>query len=1227
MSGFYRLDEKGNLVNEETKKLSLTLEEIIVGEETPIPREERSAVTPTKPSEVIEKANVDIMETVINDDTDSPDIYEDLSGVAAEVEGATETTLKGRNKGRPNIQTRKVKEEDNRVSPKALMEDPELQKRRDDFLRMRFGEARIDTWDNSKRNQKFLNMMRFYHGGNTLDTANELMFMSTATDEERAQYKDGVELFESVSGTKGDLGDKVDMYWDYARSVVLDPVNYIGVGVAGKVAGVGAARIAAQKAGQLTTKQVMKSLEKDVAKGIITKEAARDAAERAGNKTWAAAMEKQIPEVMRDKMAKRIGIATVVDATTNVAVDAAFQKGMMKIGKQEDFNKIQSGVSAMIGVLGGGFEFARSMKAMGKEADIFTIKAKDPNTARKVLFDHTKEMAKNTRKWKTKVEEGKLVSSGDPENNFWMDFFYGDDSAGYKGFMHSLQAEGYFWEGPNDQFKNVTDWVSAIVEKTPPKEFKAFVKQFSKTYGLEVGKELNQQNLSQKQFSRLIGNSLASTMSDAGRNLGVMSRVAKDLGKPMADLTPEDMAKAAKKAAEPAEAGKIQKAKDFLGYAQEKYPEFLVSNPGTSAINVIGWAQRSGLQTASDVLNAGGHLVGGLIRNIAKGEAGDASFNGMKTANALYKANLLKLRNVMRPNDTAATYESFLRALPESTRDLATTMGGGVEKQKARYFTGLDDEIPGYQKVGNSVSDFARTISFVQAQDTITKGVEFMYAMEKGLQKHFGKSVQDIINSEADDIAPLLRSEEFQKVVADSVRHTQEAVFSRSARATKQKTARHVGTFIEELRSTPGLGVLVPFGRFFNNTVMMAHDFSPLAIATKGLKISGDDVGWDETVAKAMAGVGAAFSLSLLQEDNIKEGRPWNEFEDPNTGELLDITNMFPLSHIAAVGRMWAYARMSGQETGAEYLPKFGGMPDREWKEIMGVVGPGALTRNLERGAGKWTEVAQNILDNSTKMAAGEPGGFIDLIGGMGATMVGGYTRFLEPINMAAMMVRDSENAGFILDAKQDRTKAVSALKYMDQIPRALGWLDESEPKLKSSPTQGKAVKWPSKFGGKVPAGKQTALNQVMSYAGIPEWDVGLRSSHPKAANFINKVFLPVAEPAAAEFLKEHPNFADYDLETRKSKVSDLMEGLRKQVVEFSLNNPDTQQIAKIFDMTKTVSVKVYEDILKAKEVPGLEEYQTLDDLPYSDLLKLEEYLKFRKERVPELQQREFGNK
>ena len=112
-------------------------------------------------------------------------------------------------------------------------------------------------------------------------------------------------------------------------------------------------------------------------------------------------------------------------------------------------------------------------------------------------------------------------------------------------------------------------------------------------------------------------------------------------------------------------------------------------------------------------------------------------------------------------------------------------------------------------------------ITGVRIQDTFTKSQMFMNEMDKYLRLKKGTTLKEA----------LLSDEAFDEdIIQGALDTTLKSVFAKDYTTTEQpELVRQMAKLTETISNTPGFGTILPFGRFFNNVLATAYQWSPLA--------------------------------------------------------------------------------------------------------------------------------------------------------------------------------------------------------------------------------------------------------------------------------------------------------------------------------------------------------------------------------------------------------------
>jgi hypothetical protein len=284
----------------------------------------------------------------------------------------------------------------------------------------------------------------------------------------------------------------------------------------------------------------------------------------------------------------------------------------------------------------------------------------------------------------------------------------------------------------------------------------------------------------------------------------------------------------------------------------------LVTHPGTTALNAIGWKAATVNQSVSDMIR--GALYGGNA--VLKQLTGD-SVNAVKYKNLAVQMMDLQRQKVKNMVDPYGTYESvmdYLAVRPDAQRELFRYINGGIEVK------GILDEFemnPAMKpEKGNfqRFNEFFETIYGVKAQDFLRNTFSKKYGGQDGF-------IQNTAN------------------------------------------------LIEEVRNVPGVGALAPFGQFWNNSVAFMLDHSGISLLNKyTIKAGGKVISERDTLdlfTKSAVGWSAIGIGTYKQMDNLEEGLAWYEDRD-ETGSVRSYLYDYPRNVPMLVGRMGAHLVRDG---------------------------------------------------------------------------------------------------------------------------------------------------------------------------------------------------------------------------------------------------------------------------------------------------------------------------
>jgi hypothetical protein len=431
--------------------------------------------------------------------------------------------------------------------------------------------------------------------------------------------------------------------------------------------------------------------------------------------------------------------------------------------------------------------------------------------------------------------------------------------------------------------------------------------------------------------------------------------------------------------------GRILPSTKKVTEGQNQFIRSLVSHPSTSMLNVFGYTISSGMGSASDILQGAMMLSGGTVkRALGMKEAG---MSMQHIGKAIVAANVNRAKLLLDPDMTAAAYRSALEKNSGALEALHKVQAGGVDIDKTI------GDVMGQGPVGKVVDNYIDTIqglTFVKSQDILTKSQEYVFQMDKSLRITFGKSWNEFYTSP--DANKMMATKEFKMLEEGAVVKTLEHTFGKSYKGSG--VLGEVAGVIEDARNIPGLGMMVPFGRFFNNTIDFAAKNTPVGMAAKLFKKYPDKT-MAELTTNSLVTVGLVYSMMAGEDEARKQGLGLYDTVNEE-GEVESMQYDYPMSLFKAAARYFSY-RNAGEEVPAEIVAQIG-------TDFFG----GGLTRNLEQSGSA-------LVDGVALMLQGDMEQGLDTLkeggGSVLAQGIAGFTRALEPVDTLIGIAFDKDMA------------------------------------------------------------------------------------------------------------------------------------------------------------------------------------------------------------------------
>ena len=1133
----------------------------------------------------------------------------------------------------PTVDTQPSMMEIGDYSSNDIIENDELFNIAKDYMDTRFNVDDVRGYSREELVNKALNNMRGFSGGNTVRAVNELAFLNSLNpdDEDDLEKLNKVgkfyTMFEGMETLFGDTtaSEKLEILGDYTREAILDPANLIGLGVGKFLASGGtkvASRLAQKKAMQIYKKNLLKGKSKETAKKQADKmwaKVMRGAAKDEKNVAVQNKLKKESAKGMKALATKQglkeVAGVTLVDTVAGVGSALAYEDGLVRTTGREGNYLVAGGLGAIGSLAVGGGLGATSVLLSRKSGDL-ALPATDVAPVEKVrninrvtdsLLQHINKMG-GKDSWREKVNAGKNLAVGDYGDTFFEEMLLGNEDKGLIGLAEVMYEQGFTYT-PRYSGDKVSNFVADVIKEADPQDIKNFLTDFEEMTGItmytskEAGIDKKLRDFTPADFSK----AFAYWASKRGEGLGAISRLNRIItgerdvrNTTFSDFTQSmfDTGLAQKKSAEGSSLfrGKLKDVDLAFGAegikaGQNRIVRMLVSAPSTSYLNLVGWGAATAINSATDVgmglLFAGKGLGQKLLQNENAGES-------LRIAGAYLRANKQKIRNMLDPNMTYDAFKSISIKNPDAMRELVRVLPGGIEDiDKVLKQSGFnpDETIGG--AVSEKVVDFAQFISFVKMQDVFTKSQEFIYQLDKNLDITYGKSFSEFFKDP--NAARLMNEKKYKQAVARATYETQKAIFSLSYK--DDTTIGELAGFVENFRNTPGVGLLAPFGRFFNNTVAFSMDMTGISFIQKLASPASQTRSAKELGLRGAIGLG--FIGTMIQDEQIYREQGLGPFQriDPETGGIADEKFNFPTSHFKAGARILSYAA-EGKKP-----------PEGEVKQISDIIGINQLTRQLNQTVDGFGNSVNKVISGDISIIEGVANTF----GGIASQVVSGTTRFIDPYNaLVGLGIRRDKYKH--VDRKQGSKTINNALRYMDQfIAATVGDLQQE--------------KFSASIGDiRSDASKQLAYREVeltdtakiLNIIGRPNYLADKRTKIAVAGNRYNEIFHDTVEVLAGDLLRREAfkkgkieGSGSTQLEVRTKLVNNIFTEAReitKYLMETGAESLSDMQLQKLLDLEGKFTIPKIDRALENLKMEFGEDLE-FQDLSNSQLQVLEDYL------------------
>ena len=1069
--------------------------------------------------------------------------------------------------------------------------------------------------------EDYVDHLRHFNA-NSVTTAGELRFINKADDATKAKARKAYEIYEQLGNVfqnDGAMG-AVDGIKDYIFAAAKDPTNYLGLATGGvsrlAVAGVSltgkqmvraavreagknalregasrnAAKAAAKKAGKEAAARAVKAGLSKKASNKIAGQVAEETQKEGRRFLAQEAMRKKQSELFQSAATKSLKYTIAGDAAAAVLQDAAAQKTYLEAGAQEQYSKTQTVFSSLLGGVAGAAQlgFGKFRGASGFEDTGDTLES----IANKVINNNSAVLSKEDSKavakqikeevlsWNEKVERGKDLSTANMPSDLLRNIVIGQD--GKSGLAKLLNEKGM---KVHSKVK-VADVISNVARFIPEEDLVDINKAMGKYTDLKLGEFTGDGRLDLRDL-------IAKEASEAGSSLAVFSQAKNLINTGLVAIGEKNVKNIEDEMAEAlVEADKLRKAEPFR-YGQSIWKRLLVSSPATTMINVAGFSQYYVGQTVADLFNFGMLSMKAMAQVPVNPSAARET---MQQARAYTQIQAQKMRNLLDPYTTHDAYLKFLDDNEGARKTLFETMAGGVEATADRYNINPNNK---FFKNVEAAATAASQVTGVRIQDSFTKSQMFMTEMDKYLRVNKGMTLRDVMKR-GEDVD--------EEIVQGALDSTLKSVFAKDYTTTEQpELLRTAAKLAETFSNTPGFGTLLPFGRFFNNVVATAYQWSPLAAPQMLIKFGRNVLKKEPNVTDrdvlARMIVGTTALRMSMDYDNERQKKELGVYDvDVGGGTIIDAKNTFPLSLWLAAGRVFNTMRNGEQVT----------------PELQQEIGTQLVVGQLAKDA-QFANDINNLLDVLTNVDLDKRAEAIDGFYKVGGNFVSGFTRPLDAINKTIGFAMGTDDAKDVRQAEGMNVFTQSATKYVDNIIEA--FIDKTDSitgeDLEVATRSGKvydANPFARIFGITIKPGR-TATEKVYSMAEMFPWKANERTKIPAYDKAFNGLVAPMLEVYTQQLLDD-PTFQNATLTQKrgmlKARLSDVKSVVRQRM-EKGYTGSENAVLRRAAKAAQKYNKETTREALKLmKEQMGIT--GSLEDLNYKELEMFMMYAEYLKE-------------
>lgn len=1006
------------------------------------------------------------------------------------------------------------------ITQAEMLQNPEKMSAIRDYMIDRKGTQWRDRPDDELLDT-FVSHMRWIDS-NEVSTMGELRYVMGADAEKKGRVKAAYDTYDDLSSfltNDGALG-AAEGAWEYTKATLFAPSTWIGGIIGGKLAS--------------------KTLSATAKKTILDM-AVREALQKGGQP----AANDVIKSAVKSKVKTAIVAGTLTDASLSTVQDAMYQSARMEVGAQDDYSVLQGGIAAAGGLLGGVIAYTphsltKNMSGLAnadlKLSTVRKLRAiKAGEKAAPRIEKAIQNVTKSIKDWTDMVKDGKAVM-GDPLEEVGDKLAWFFDTNNPESVARIIIDSGADLDLSKEAEQGFTEQLLNFARELPQESLDSFNK-ILEPQGITFGHLLDTIATAQ----HAVGQGLYQS-SEAKRYAMKVSEVM--IANKTADKNIIGIMKDTLDMPEP-EYDSAQVAR----YTASLWRRMLVSHPGTTMLNVVGWGEAFGARSIAEMVHGGTLGTLGYMGKLMNKEWGDKQLHRSK---ALLQNQKYKLQMLLDPYSTREGFKALVDRLPnKSQKAIVQAYFGGVDRMSPQniYKVGDGPVVKGAE----FVADWSATLSLVKAQDVLTKSFSAISDLDRLSRLHYGRGLGDLMEKGETN---LLTEDMWNTSLNNMLKDTFSVDHTRGEGRLNQ-----LAGVVEKVSNAPYLGFLFPFGRFMNNNLAMFMEYSPIGFLPLASKIYRDKAvtfNTQEKVMRAMVGTTALATFYNMEGENQEEGKQWYQTED-STGAITTRANISPENTYRILSRM-VHMGVEGQPISKEMM-----------KELWNVLGPGQWARQANS-----SNPLTDVIDYLRTANLEDQQAYWSAVGEIAKGLSGiasGFTRPLDTANKLSGFARDNDVqidrrlASSTGDAIiQELTRYTNSLfsPFIGEGETQTGVPIIGEAKRSATRPEGD-IRDPNPVSSLMSRKEEPPLNNIdrlLGMVNLPPFSVDQRSGIPEFDHFVNEEVAPILNREARRML-EDPLFERAPEYIKVKRVNDMIGQVREEVIrslqDGNVGSPDDQ--------------------------------------------------------------------